>query len=136
MRPINRIILHYTETPEYMDVSIEDVRKWHKERGFTDVGYHFLVRLDGSIELGRDIKIVGAHTSGANGDSIGIAYVGGLMNNVQCDTRNLKQRVSLDVLIGYLRRVYGDHLNVLGHNDFSGKVCPGFDARREYNDRD
>jgi N-acetylmuramoyl-L-alanine amidase len=77
MRPINRIIIHCTATPEGRDVTISDVRKWHIARGWRDVGYHFLIRLDGTVETGRPIEQAGAHVKGFNSDSIGIAYAGG-----------------------------------------------------------
>ena len=63
MRPINRIIIHCTATPEGRDVTIGEVRKWHVVRGWRDVGYHYLIRLDGTVETGRPIEQVGAHAN-------------------------------------------------------------------------
>ena len=83
MRKINKIIIHCTATPEGRDVSIDEVRRWHvEERGWRDVGYHFLVRLDGTVEEGRPIEMTGAHTRPHNWDSIGIAYAGGMSKDM------------------------------------------------------
>ena len=79
MREINRIILHCSATPEGEHISTETIRDWHvNKRGWSDIGYHFVVLLDGTIEAGRPLDRVGAHTKGHNEDSIGICIVGGV----------------------------------------------------------
>lgn len=132
MRKINKIIVHSTATPEGRDVSLEEVRQWHtKERGWSDIGYHFLVLLDGSVEEGRPLERTGAHTKGHNWDSIGIAYVGGLDSEMNAkDTRNDKQKDSLVDLLCQLKDAYGGI--IYGHNNYSTKACPSFDAKLEY----
>tara|TARA_R100000541_G_scaffold54509_1_gene63010 strand:+ start:571 stop:990 length:420 start_codon:yes stop_codon:yes gene_type:complete len=132
MRKINKIIIHCTATPEGRDVSLKEVRQWHtKERGWSDIGYHFLVLLDGSVEEGRPLERTGAHTKGHNWDSIGIAYVGGLDTEMNPkDTRNDKQKDSLVDLLCQLKDAYGGV--IYGHNNYSTKACPGFDAKKEY----
>ncbi len=132
MRKINKIIIHCTATPEGRDVSLKEVRQWHtKERGWSDIGYHFLVLLDGSVEEGRPLERTGAHTKGHNWDSIGIAYVGGLDTEMNSkDTRNDKQKDSLVDLLCQLKDAYGGV--IYGHNNYSTKACPGFDAKKEY----
>ena len=132
MRKINKIIIHCTATPEGRDVSRKEVRQWHtKERGWSDIGYHFLVLLDGSVEEGRPLERTGAHTKGHNWDSIGIAYVGGLDSEMNSkDTRNDKQKDSLVDLLCQLKDAYGGV--IYGHNNYSTKACPGFDAKKEY----
>ncbi len=132
MRKINKIIIHCTATPECRDVSISDVRRWHvEERGWRDVGYHFLIRLDGTIEEGRPIEQTGAHTRGHNWDSIGIAYVGGLDTNMKpLDTRTEEQKEALVDLLCQLKDAYNG--KIYGHRDFSNKECPSFDAKTEY----
>ena len=78
MREINKIIVHCADTPEGRDVKTEEIKRWHtEERGWSDIGYHWVVELDGSIHAGRDESINGAHCRGHNSDSIGICYVGG-----------------------------------------------------------
>ena len=132
MRKIKKIIIHCTATPEGRDVSLKEVRQWHtKERGWSDIGYHFLVLLDGSVEEGRPLERTGAHTKGHNWDSIGIAYVGGLDSEMNSkDTRNDKQKDSLVDLLCQLKDAYGGV--IYGHNNYSTKACPGFDAKKEY----
>lgn len=133
MRKVNKIIIHCTATPEGRDVSIDEVRRWHvKERGWRDVGYHFLIRLDGTVEEGRPIEMTGAHTRGHNWDSIGIAYAGGMSKDMTepKDTRTDEQKDSLVDLLCQLHDCYGG--TVYGHRDFSAKACPSFDAKTEY----
>ena len=70
----NRIILHHTLTT--YDVGVKQIREWHKAKGGDDVGYHFVIRKDGRIEEGRELKYQGAYAKGRNADSIGIALAG------------------------------------------------------------
>lgn len=78
MREIDDIIIHCTATPAGRPHTVEDVRQWHRQRGWQDIGYHYLVYLDGSIHRGRPEEQEGAHCYGHNAHSIGVAYVGGL----------------------------------------------------------
>jgi N-acetylmuramoyl-L-alanine amidase len=128
MRAINRIIIHCSATKQSLDVGVEEIRKWHmKGNGWKDIGYHYVIRLDGSIEKGRPIEQVGAHTSGHNSDSIGICYVGGVDNaNKPKDTLNPKQEKSLEALVKKLRERW-PKLTISGHNDYTNaKACPSF----------
>ena len=77
MRKITKIIVHCADTPEGRDDKAADIRRWHKARGFNDIGYHYVVDLDGTIEPGRDVTIAGAHANGQHADSIGVCYIGG-----------------------------------------------------------
>jgi N-acetylmuramoyl-L-alanine amidase len=134
-RKINKIIVHCTATPECREIDITDVRRWHvEERGWSDVGYHFLVLLDGTIQEGRSLERSGAHTKGHNRDSIGVAYVGGMSadgeQSVPKDTRTEEQKEALVDLLCELRLCYGG--KIYGHRDFSSKACPSFDAKKEY----
>lgn len=132
MRRINKIIVHCTATPEGRDVTINEVRDWHvNDNGWRDVGYHFLIRLDGTVEEGRPIEQTGAHCYGNNWDSIGIAYSGGTDSDGKpLDTRTEEQKSSLVDLLVQLKDTYGG--TIYGHRDFSSKACPGFDAKKEY----
>lgn len=132
-RAIDRIILHFTATPEGRDVDISDVRSWHKERGFDDVGYHFLIKLDGTIQRGRPIDVVGAHCYGYNRKSIGVCYVGGLSEDMSkvLDTRTERQKDSLELILGTLLKIY-PNADLCGHNDLSSTDCPGIDVKSVY----
>lgn len=126
MRELKEIILHCTATKEGHDYSVEQVRKWHLDRGFNDIGYHFLIRLDGTVEAGRPLETVGAHCKGHNANSIGIAYVGGLDKNGRPkDTRTLPQKEAMRRLVHDLKQCF-PRLEVHCHNEYSTKSCPCF----------
>ena len=132
MRKINKIIVHCSATVEGKDFGISDFRKWHMRKGWSDVGYHFCIRLDGTIEWGRDIEKVGAHCKGENANSIGIVYTGGVDENIKPkDTRTEAQKESLLLLLKTLKKIY-PNATIHGHRDFSNKACPSFDATSEY----
>lgn len=133
MRSIDSIIIHCSATKEGRNFTVEDIRRWHKERGFEDIGYHYVIYLDGSVHQGRAVERIGAHTKGHNAHSIGICYVGGIdMNGRAKDTRTPQQRTALCHLVAQLRAQFG-HLPVYGHRDFAQKECPCFDASAEFN---
>ena len=134
MRKINKIIIHTTATPEGRDHDVADITRWHKARGFNTIGYHFLIHIDGTIERGRSIKKSGAHTSGQNSSSIGIAYVGGMTKDMSKpkDTRTKEQKDSLVKLMQELIYKYNKDMQIFGHRDFANKACPSFDAKTEY----
>lgn len=127
MRKINKVIIHMTETPSNMDIGVEEIRGWHLERGFNDVGYHYVIRRDGTVEYGRDLDVVGAHCRGQNADSIGIAYVGGLHG----DDRTDLQTEAMHKLVQGLVFALGD-LKIHGHDEFSDKACPNFSVQTEF----
>lgn len=132
MRTINKIIIHSTATPEGKEVSVKDITAWHKERGWKTIGYHYVVDLKGITYKGRPIEMIGAHCSGENTKSIGVAYVGGTDENKRAkDTRNEFQRRALIKLIKELKKTYGN-IPVYGHKNFSTTECPSFNAKEEY----
>ena len=132
-RTITEIIVHCTATPEGKDYTVEDIRKWHKERGWSDIGYHYVIDRRGHILVGRDVDIIGAHCEGHNAHSIGVVYIGGLsaLDGKPKDTRTLSQKASLIRCLTELRSLY-PYAKIYGHRDFSSKECPCFDARQEY----
>lgn len=137
MRHFDTIIVHCTATRVGRDVTAAEVDTWHKERGFDCIGYHYLIRLDGTIEKGRSLNRIGAHCKGHNRHSVGICYVGGLdANGLPCDTRTPAQKDSLARLIWNLTQralLLGFGLvAVRGHRDFAKVDCPCFDAAAEY----
>ncbi len=133
MREINKIILHCSATREGQDITTETIRGWHVgERGWSDIGYHFVVLLDGTVDKGRPIERQGAHVRGHNKGSIGICYVGGCDADMNPkDTRTDLQKDSLTELISYLMDSYED-ATLHGHNEFSSKACPSFNVKEEY----
>ena len=132
MRSIKEIIIHCTATPAGRGVSVSEIRAWHRARGFRDIGYHYVIALDGKIHAGRPVEQVGAHCLGHNAHSIGVCYVGGLdAAGHPCDTRTAAQRRSLRLLISSLCNQY-PAATVHGHREFAAKACPCFDVRSEF----
>lgn len=133
-RNINMIIVHCTATPEGREVSVEEVNKWHKDRGFAGIGYHYLVDLNGIVHEGRDVDLVGAHTSGYNTRSVGVCYVGGTDAKGKAkDTRTPYQKDGLLILLTRLKQLY-PYATIHSHREFANKSCPCFDAAQEYKD--
>jgi N-acetyl-anhydromuramyl-L-alanine amidase AmpD len=148
MRKINYIVLHCSATKAGQKVTIADIRDWHKQRGFKDIGYHYVIYDDGIIVTGRNPAEAGAHVEGHNSDSIGICYTGGLdATGKPADTRTESQKSSILSLLKTLKKLYPKAI-ILGHRDFSKdtnqngvidpyeriKECPCFDAKPEYKD--
>ena len=132
------IILHCSATREGQDIKAKTIKQWHKDRGFDDIGYHYVIDLDGTIEKGREEDLVGAHCKGHNATSIGICYVGGCDKNMKPkDTRTLEQRRSMLSLVRNLVNKYKIPVTqIWAHHDFDKhKACPSFDIsefRKDY----
>ncbi|MBO5780249.1 MAG: N-acetylmuramoyl-L-alanine amidase [Muribaculaceae bacterium] len=132
MRKITEIIIHCSATPAGRNVSVADIERWHRQRGFDSIGYHYVIHLDGKVELGRPVERVGAHCVGHNRHSIGICYIGGVDDRLHpTDTRTPAQRSSLRRLVADLKQRF-PHASVYGHNEFAAKDCPCFDVRKEF----
>lgn len=127
MRWINKIIVHCSDSPAGRNDKAADIDRWHKEKGWKKIGYHYVVDLDGKIEKGREDWEIGAHCKGQNLHSIGVCYIGGGGGK---DTRTPAQKESLYTLLFGLVGKY--HCQVFGHRDFAKKECPCFDAKKEY----
>ena len=143
-RVITAIILHCTATPEGREVSVATIRAGHLARGFSDIGYHYLIGLDGTIHKGRPVEKIGAHCTGQNAHSIGVSYVGGVAADGKTpkDTRTKAQRESMARLVKELLGEYPG-AEVKGHRDYSPdlngngtvepcewiKACPSFDVK-------
>ena len=146
-RPILYVVVHCSASKVTTNFTLKDLHHLHVDIcHWSDIGYHYLVRLDGTIQNGRDVDIIGAHVEGYNLHSIGIAYVGGLNNSGKAtDTRTENQKAALLNLLRDLRELYPRAL-IKGHRDYSPdkngngvvepsewmKECPCFDARQEY----
>ena len=150
MRKINKLIVHCSATPEGKDIKTETIRNWHvNSNHWKDIGYHYVIELDGSIHKGRDESVIGAHCSGQNTNSIGICYVGGVAKDGKTpkDTRTEAQKQSLIDLLKKLKAKYPNAI-IYGHRDLSldkngngiiepfewFKACPSFNAEYEYRD--
>ena len=134
MREIDEIVLHCTATPMGREVDIAEVRRWHTQgRNWSDVGYHFLIQLDGSLQAGRPLEKQGAHVKGRNATTVGIAYVGGLNHDGKpADTMTVDQEETFEHLCFALQLVLARPLQVSGHNQYSNKACPGFSVPEKW----
>lgn len=132
-RVINEIIVHCTATAEGKDYTVDDIRRWHKAQGWSDIGYHYVVYRDGTVHIGRNVDVAGAHCEGHNSRSIGVVYVGGVAADGKTpkDTRTEAQKAALLSLMIDLRKLY-PKAKICGHRDYSSKACPSFNARIEY----
>lgn len=132
-RDIKEIIVHCAATPEGRDFTVAQIKQWHLQRGFTDIGYHYVVYRDGSIHTGRPESKSGAHCTGHNAISIGVCYIGGMdaANKNPKDTRTPAQKASLLKLLKELKAKY-PKAKIFGHRNFANKACPSFDAKAEY----
>lgn len=138
MREINSIIVHCSDTYEYMDIGAEEIRKWHVEdNGWDDVGYHYVIKRDGTLEDGRDLdndgnidEEIGAHAYGFNSDSLGVCLIGGKGRKDDGPEANftMAQYYTLVQLINRLRAKYNNP-KLMGHRDVSGKACPSFNVQ-------
>ena len=133
MRELKRIIIHCTATPEGKHFDVATIRRWHvKDRGWKDIGYHYVIYLDGSVHEGRPVEQAGAHTSGHNADSIGIVYVGGCDAKMKAkDTLNEAQETAMVNLIKALREQHGE-LSLHVHNEYAAKACPSFKVKDKF----
>ena len=136
MRSITLIIVHCSAVRPDQQSSAAQIDTWHRERGWKlGIGYHYVVRRDGTIEPGRPEWLVGAHCLSHNAHSIGVCYEGGLdIRGKPADTRTEAQKEAMRQLLEELHGRYPRAL-IVGHHDLDpGKDCPCFDAAREYRD--
>ena len=132
MRRIDKIIIHCSATPEGRHHTVKDIDRWHRERNFAKIGYHWVIYLDGSVHKGRDEKEIGAHCLGQNANSIGVCYIGGTNLRMEAkDTRTPEQKKALIELVKDLKKRY-PKATVHGHNEFAKKDCPSFDVKKEF----
>ena len=119
---ITKLVVHCSDTPDDRDISAEDIHQWHKEKGWDGIGYHKIIKRDGTIENGRPDYWPGAHVKGHNHSSLGVCLI----------ARNIitpPQLVSLEKVIDDWLLKY-PKAEVLGHYDLDpNKTCPNFDVK-------
>lgn len=124
------IVIHCSATKPDMDIGARDITAWHLKRGFSTIGYHYVIRRDGTVESGRPIDAVGAHVEGHNLHSVGICMVGGLgKDGKPAPEYTPAQWTELKRLVlKILERFPG--CKIVGHRDLPGvaKACPSFDV--------
>ena len=136
MRELNRVILHCSATREGQDVSAATIKDWHVNgRGWSDIGYHYVIGIDGTIEKGRPIQRTGAHTKGHNAESVGVCYIGGVREDGKTpkDTLTFAQEQAFRNLYNALKLVFGP-MTLHGHREYAAKACPSFEVREKFAD--
>ena len=133
------IVIHCTQTPADMDVDVEKVTQWHKDRGFDTIGYHYLIKRDGTLQVGRDEDVTGAHAVQVNGTSIGVALVGGgtvdmgWENNFLPEQFETLKSILLKLKDKYkIKTIVNDTINLDGDWSF-GSDCLCYDILNENN---
>lgn len=127
------IAIHCSATNPKMDVGVEELDRWHRARGFVKIGYHYVIRRDGTLEIGRPTTEIGAHVEGFNSSSIGVCLIGGVDSSKLMkpeDNFTAAQFGSLRMLLAGLTKLYPSAV-VQGHRDFPNvaKACPSFDVK-------
>lgn len=135
MRHITEIIVHCSATPEGKDFTVADITRWHKQRKFVTIGYHYVIYRNGEVYNGRPEAQIVAHCSGHNVNSIGVCYIGGVAKDGKTpkNTRTSAQKLALERLLKHLKECF-PKAAIHGHRDFAAKACPSFDATQEYQD--
>lgn len=128
-RNIDMLIVHCAATQPTQDIGVAEIRQWHTEKGWSDVGYHYVIRRNGTIEDGRAEDSIGAHTVGYNARSIGICMVGGINKKGAAESNfTPPQWLALERLLRVLRAKY-PAATIHGHREFAKKDCPSFDVQ-------
>lgn len=133
MRTINELIVHCADTPAGMDIGADEIRRWHTDpepagNGWSDIGYHYVIRRNGEVEVGRAVEIVGAHCRGSNFNSLGVCLVGGRGETGGADFNFTRAQMdSLETLYADLQDWFAG-IKITGHRDHAGKPCPSFNV--------
>jgi N-acetyl-anhydromuramyl-L-alanine amidase AmpD len=141
---VKYIVIHCSATGPTTDIGVTEIERWHRERGFLRIGYHFVIRRDGTVERGRPLNMPGAHAVGFNNNSVAVCWVGGV--DAQSKVRDNRTREQIDTLrlvVTALTRQFPG-AQVVGHRDLSPdrngdgvispnewlKGCPSFDVKK------
>lgn len=125
------IVVHCSASVPDIKTDAKVIDRWHRQRGFLMIGYHYVIKTDGIIEPGRDPESIGAHVADYNHNSVGICMVGGVDKD-QKAVNNFTdlQFASLKALVQTLMGKYPKAV-VQGHRDFPkvAKACPCFSVK-------
>lgn len=143
----NLIVVHCSATKPSQDIGVREIDGWHRQLGWLSIGYHYVIRRDGTVEQGRPSHVVGSHVAGKNSDSIGICLIGGISQKTGKAEMNYTeaQLQALFMLVQSMRDAY-PNARVVGHRDLSPdkdgdgvveehewlKACPCFNVGKWY----
>lgn len=120
------IFVHCSATKPTMDVGVREISQWHKEQGWLAIGYHFVIRRDGTVEEGRPVNVVGSHVKDWNSRSVGVCLVGGINAKGQFEANfTPAQMDSLRNKLADLKSMY-PQAEIKAHHDVAPKACPSF----------
>ena len=121
------IVVHCAATKASMDIGVREIRQWHVQQGWLDIGYHFVIRRNGTVENGRPHDVIGSHVKNYNSRALGICLAGGIDDNGKPQNNfTPEQFASLKLLLVAYKRQY-PQAQIVGHHDLdSGKACPSF----------
>lgn len=129
---VKLIVIHCSATKASQKVGAKEINNWHQRQGWLKIGYHFVIKRDGTVETGRKLNEPGAHASGVNQKSLGICLVGGLDTAGNPENNfNAVQFEALENLLIDLKAQFPHVTQIIGHRDVFGvkKACPCFDVR-------
>ena len=130
LKKVEYIVVHCSATRPDQDIGAEDITRWHRMKGWLDIGYHYVIRRNGVLEEGRSVNVPGAHARGYNHRSIGVCLVGGLDgNSIPNGSYTAEQWEALEGILFYLTETF-PKAKVIGHRDLPNvvKACPCFDV--------
>ena len=125
------LVVHCSATKPSMDIGLREIKRWHvDDNGWRDVGYHYIIRRNGEVELGRSNRDTGAHAAGYNHKSISLCMVGGMAEDNSAENNFTAQQWT--ALLDLVKQIKVDYpeANVIGHNEISKKECPSFDVQK------
>lgn len=129
-RPVDKLIIHCSASKPDMDIGVKEITQWHMKRGFTTIGYHYVIRRDGTVETGKDIDKIGAHVLNYNKGSTGICMVGGIDDSGNPESNFTKPQWDQLKRVVMAFKVEYPKGTVHGHNEFAQKACPSFDVQK------
>lgn len=130
----NYLVVHCSATKPHMDIGEAEIREWHIQKGWADIGYNVVIRRDGRVEIGRPLDYRGAHVKGHNFDSVGVCLVGGLdADGNPAPEYTPTQWISLKTTLDFLKTIWPE-AEIVGHRDLiapgdTPKACPSFDVK-------
>lgn len=119
MKPVKLLVVHCSATPASRDIGAAEIRAMHKAKGWRDIGYHYVIRRDGTVEKGRADNVMGAHVTGHNDGSLGICMVGGVRPDLKAEINfTPAQFAALRELLTKLQGKFPGS-RICGHRDLS-----------------
>ena len=123
-RSVYKIFIHCSAASR-TNIDAEEIDLWHRQRGWSEIGYHYFIKTDGTLELGRSLERTPAAQRGHNSGTIAIC-----LNGLKVKDFNEHQFVTLRKLCVAFNKLYNDRLTFHGHNEVSAKACPVFDYEK------